>query len=73
MAFEGNREKNVEVIRGPRIGVGTPKLGNVERNPSDDDTSTVFESEEGHDIKYKSLTWKKTAALLFCEYIWYYS
>jgi len=77
MAFEEKRgslstgdEKPVDALAAPRIGVGLPK-GDVEGNSYDDDTVTVLESEEGHDIKYKTLTWKKTAALLFCEYIWY--
>jgi hypothetical protein len=60
---EDNRSTIVgEVLPGPRVGVEAgEKLVDVEGNKftSGDDASTLFENEEGHDIKYKTLTWKK--------------
>jgi len=64
-------DKSVEVLGGPWSAVGLAKVGDVEGSTYEADSTTVFESEDGHDIKYKTLTWQKTAALLFCEYIWY--
>lgn len=54
----------VQVLPGDseRTGVGTPrKIEDPEGQPSytEDSDSTYYESEDGHDIKFKTLTWKK--------------
>jgi hypothetical protein len=58
----------VDVLPGARTGVGTGRKGegDVEGNTSyvDDSTSTYYESEDGHDIKFKTLTWKKVGSHL---------
>ena len=57
-----------DVLPGARTGVGTGRKveGDVEGNTSylDDSTSTYYESEDGHDIKFKTLTWKKVGSHL---------
>jgi len=58
----GHSEEKVDVLRGPRVGVGMDKVGgDVEGLAWDDTTST--EDEEGHDIKYRTLTWQKVTVV----------
>jgi hypothetical protein len=49
--------EKVDVLRGPTVGVGTDKIGDAEGAAWDETAST--EDEEGHDIKYRTLTWQK--------------
>jgi hypothetical protein len=52
-------EEKAEVLPGPRVGVGTDTIVDIEGNKLRDDALTYIESEEGHDIRYKTLTWQK--------------
>lgn len=59
VAEDSGHGAEVDVLRGPRVGVGTDKIGgDVEGTTWDDMSST---DEEGHDIKYRTLTWQKVA------------
>ena len=59
----------------PGTDLGTPpvekELGLAEKGSSTDQNSDVFvalvEAERGHDIKLRTLSWQKTAVLLFAE------
>jgi hypothetical protein len=54
----GHGAEKIDVLRGPRVGVGTDKfVGDAEAAAWDETAST--EDEEGHDIKYRTLTWQK--------------
>lgn len=37
-------------------------------NKEKDEFTVLVEQEKDHDIKYRTLTWQKTAYLLVCEY-----
>ena len=52
----GHGTEKLDVPRGPRVGVGTDKIGG-----DIDDVSSMVQDEEGHDIKYRTLTWQKVA------------
>jgi hypothetical protein len=55
---DGKLEGDVEipVLPGPRVGrSGVEKVD----EGGDNGSSVLIESEEGHQIKYKTLTWKK--------------
>jgi len=56
---EVGMDRKVEVLPGPRVGAGVPKLEADEADIGNDGASLYIESEDGHDIKYKTLTWKK--------------
>lgn len=54
---DGKLEGDVEipVLAGPRVESGVEKVD----EGGDNGSSVLIESEEGHQIKYKTLTWKK--------------
>jgi hypothetical protein len=56
-----NVDGKVEALPGPRVGVGLPKFDPATDEATFDDRSLYVESEEGHDIKFKTLTWKKVS------------
>lgn len=58
LVAEDHGAEKVDVLRGPRVGVGTDKIGGDAEGGGWDETAST-EDEEGHDIKYRTLTWQK--------------
>ena len=59
----GHGAEKVDVLtRGPRVGVGTDKIGGDAEGAAWDETASD-EDEEGHDIKYRTLTWQKVTVV----------
>jgi hypothetical protein len=58
-------EEDVErsVLPGSRVGIGAEKVDLDGNLIPDNASSVLIESEEGHQIKYKTLTWKKVPSL----------
>ena len=54
----GHGAEKVDVLRGPGVGVGTDKFGGDTEGAAWDETASTAD-EEGHDIKYRTLTWQK--------------
>ena len=55
LVAEDHGAEKVDVLRGPRVGVGTDKIGGDAEDGGWDETASA-EDEEGHDITWQKVT-----------------